>query len=240
MTLARLAALELWTSFRLLGSLAILLASGGIAVAVGSVTAGSRGPLVASAPPVAGWYGIALAVAVALVAGMVAGAFAADRARGFSGWLVSRTAPRSSLLVAWFGVGTALMVAGGALSGLIAWLALLGGGLVVAEQAPAFAGAMAACLACGVVSVAVGLLAGTVLATHWAMLTTVLLIAAWLGGAAVALPAETLPGGGFVTLATFHLGRGPIGDSLLSAGVTLGLAAAVLVMALAAFSWVDL
>ena len=239
-TLARLAVLELWTSFRLLGSLAILLASGGVALGVTAITGSARGPLVASAPPVAAWYGIALALAVAAVAGVVAGAFASDRARGFSGWLVSRTAPRSSLLVAWFAVGAAVMVVGGALSGLTAWLALLANGLVVPEQAPAFAAAIAACLAGGVVGIALGLLAGAILSPRWAMIGTVVLVAAWLGGAAVALPAEAAPGGGFVTLATFHLGRGPVADSLRSAGLTLGLAAAVLVVALAAFSWVDL
>lgn len=240
MTLARLAALELWTSFRLLGGLAILLASGGLAVAVAGTSGGARGPLVAAAPPVAGWYGIALAVATALVAGLVAGAFATDRARGFSGWLVSRTAPRSSLVVAWFTVGTAIVVAGGALSGVIAWLALLANGLAVPEQALAFAAAIAACLACGVVSVAVALLAGTFLPPRWAILVTVLSVAAWLVGATVALPVEAAPGGGFVTLATFHLGRGPIADTLRSAGMTLGLAAVILVVALAAFSRVDL
>jgi hypothetical protein len=72
------------------------------------------------------------------------------------------------------------------------------------------------------------------------MLATGALVAAWLVGATVALPPEAAPGGGFVTLVTFHLGRGPVADSVRSAGVTLGLAAAVLVAALAAFSWVDL
>ena len=240
MTLARLAALELWTSFRLLGSLAILLASGGVALAVAAITGSARGPLVAAAPPVAAWYGIALAVALALVAGVVAGAFAADRSRGFSGWLVSRTAPRASLLVAWFAVGATVVVIGGALSGLIAWLSLLAHGLVVAEQALAFTVAIAACTGCGVVGVALGLLAGTLLPPRWAVLATVAIVAAWLVGAVAALPVEAPPGGGFVTLATFHLGRGPVADSLRSAGMTLGLAAAVLILALAAFSWVDL
>lgn len=240
MTLTRLAALEMWTSFRLLGGMAIMLASGGVALGLAAIMGSARGPLVAAAPPVAAGYGIALAVAVALVAGLVAGAFAGDRARGFSGWLVSRTAPRSSLLVAWFAVGAALIVVGGALSGLIAWLALLSYGVVVPEQVLGFAAAIAASLACGVVGVAVGLLAGTFLPARWAFVVTVVLVAVWLVGAAVALPVETVPGGGFVTLATFHLGRGPIADSLRSTGVTLSLAAAFLVVALAAFSWVDL
>jgi hypothetical protein len=240
MTLARLAALELWTSFRLLGGLAILLASGGLALVVAAMTGTARGPLVAAAPPVAAWYGIALAVATALVAAVVAGAFAADRTRGFSGWLVSRTAPRSSVLIGWFAVGAALMVVGGALSGVIAWLALLANGLVVPEQSGGFAAAMAACLACGVAGIAIGLLLGSVMSARWAMLGTAALVAGWLVGAAVALPLEGPPGGGFVTLATFHLGRGPIAESLRSAGMTLGLAAAVLVIALATFSWVDL
>ena len=240
MTLARLAALELWTSFRLLGSIAILLASGGVAMAVAAITGSARGPLVAAAPPVAAWYGIALAVALAMVAGVVAGAFAADRSRGFSGWLVSRTAPRASLLVAWFAVGTAVVVLGGTLSGLIAWLSLLANGLVVQEQALAFTGAIAACLACGVGGVALGLLAGSLLRPRWALLATAVVVAAWLVGAVVALPVEAAPGGGFVTLAAFHLGRGPVADSLRSAGMTLGVAAALLVVALAAFSWVDL
>ncbi len=239
-TLARLATLELWTSFRLLGSLAVLLASGGVALTVSAFTGSARGPLVAAAPPVAAWYATALAVALALVAGVVAGAFASDRSRGFSGWLVSRTAPRAALLVAWFAVGAAVLVVGGALSGLIAWLSLLANGQVGAEQALAFTGAIAACLACGVVGVALGLLAGTLLPPRWAVPVTVVIVAAWLVGAIAALPVEVVPGGGFVSLATFHLGRGPFADSLRSAGMSLGLAAAVLVLALAAFSRVDL
>ena len=239
-TLARLAALELWTSFRLLGSIAILLASGGLALTAAAITGSARAPLVATAPPVATWYAIALAVALALVSGVVAGAFAADRSRGFSGWLVSRTAPRASLLVAWFAVGTAVVVVGGALSGLIAWLSLLSNGLVVAEQALAFTGAIAACLASGVVAIAIGMLAGTLLPSRWAVVGTAVIVAAWLVGAVLALPIEAAPGGGFVTVATLHLGHGPLADSLRSAGMTLGLAAALLIVALAAFSWVDL
>lgn len=239
-TLVRLAALELWTSFRLLAGSVALLASGGVALMV----AGLEGPpgtggSVARAPVMA-WYGIALAVGIAIVAALVAGAFAGERHRGFAGWLVSRTAPRASLLIAWFITGGAMVIVGGAVSGIIGWLAIVSHGAAQPGQAATFAAALAGCLAAGVGGIAVALLLGVLVPPVVAAAAALLLVGAWLVGTSVAVPTDAYPGGAFATLAAFHLADRPIADGLRSAGVTLAAAAALLVVALAAFARVDL
>jgi hypothetical protein len=240
-TLTRLVALELWTSFRLLAALALLLSSGAVALLVSELAAGApRGPLVAGPTAGGAWYALALAAALAGVAGLFGAALAGDRRRGFSGWLVSRTAPRASLLLAWFGVAAAVLAVGGSLSGAIAWLALVAHGMAVAEQATPFAAAIGACLAAGLAGIGVGLLAGTLLPPLVAALVAALVVGGWLIGMTLLLPSASAPGGGFVSLATFHLAGASVAESLRSAGLSLGAAAAVLVAALAAFGRVDL
>ena len=240
-TLTRLVALELWTSFRLLAALALLLTSGAVALLVSELSRGApRGPLVAAPNAGAAWYALALATALAGVAGLFGAALAGDRRRGFSGWLVSRTAPRASLLLAWFGVAAAVLALGGSLSGMIAWLALVAHGIAVPEQAAPFAAAVGACLAAGLAGIGIGLLAGTILPPMAAALATLLVVGGWLIGTTLLLPVASAPGGGFVSVATFHLAGASIAESLRAAGLSLAVAAAVLVAALAAFGRVDL
>lgn len=239
-TLVRLAALELWTSFRLLAAVAALLASGGVAL-VAAELAGppAAGGSVARAPVVA-WYGIALAGGMTVVAGLIAGAVAGERHRGFAGWLVSRSAPRASLLVAWFTVGSAVVIVGGVASGAVGWLAIVSHGAALPGQAAAFAAALAGCLAAGVGGIAVALLVGVLAPPPAAGALALLLVGAWLVGTSVALPTDAYPGGAFATLAAFHLADRPVADGLRTAGIALAAAAALLVVALAAFARVDL
>lgn len=238
-TLVRLAALELWTSFRLLGGLTALLASGGVALLAAELPGLPSAGSVAREPVVAA-YAIALAAGMAITAALTAGAVAGERHRGFAGWLVSRTAPRASLLVAWFGVGSATLVAGGAVSGLVGWLAAVSHGAALPEQAMAYAAALAGCLAAGVAGIALALLLGVLAPPTVATLGTLVLVGAWLVGTAVAAPPDAYPGGAFATLAAFHLTERPIADGLRGAGMSLAAAAGLLVMALAAFARVDL
>ncbi len=240
LTLVRLALLELWTSFRLLAALAALGASGCVALlAIGLQPSTPLGPTIASAAPIAGWYATALAIATAVTAALVANAVAAERTRGFSGWLVSRTAPRSSLAVAWFAAGGLLVIGGGALSALIAWLALTAGPDTRPSDLPAFMAATAACLAAGLAAVAVAVAVGATVPPLPAFVATGIAVAAWLVGAALLSP-DAAPGGGFAALAAFHATTRPVATGLESAGATLGIAAAALVGALASFGRVDL
>lgn len=233
-TLVRLAVLELWTSFRLLGSLAALLGAGGATLLAGELL----GP---TGPPLGWVFAVALALALAVVAALVAGAVAGDRRRGFAGWLVSRSAPRATVLVAWLGAGTPLVVAGGAVSGVVAWLALLADGAAVPSEAASFAAAVAACLAAGIAALAVALLAGAILRPRAATLATGVAVAGWLLVMVVASAAEgSVPGAGFTTLATFHLAGKPVATGLAATGASLALAAVVLVLALMAFERADL
>ena len=236
-TLVRLAALELWTSFRLLAGLAALLGAGVATLVVGEL-AGPASPT--SRPALGAVFAIGLALATAVVAALVAGAVSADRRRGFAGWLVSRSAPRASLLIAWLGAGVPLLVVGGAASAVVAWLAMLAHGAASPGDAAAFAAGAVACLAAGVAALALALLVGAVLRPLAASLATGVVVAAWLLGMAVASGPAGVPGAGFATLATFHLAEPSAGTGLASAGTALGLAAVVLVLALAAFERADL
>ena len=241
-TLFRLAMLELWTSYRLLAALAVMLASGGLALVAAEVADPASMPGgVPGRPPVGAWFGLALALAVAVVAALVAGALAGERRRGFSGWLVSRSAPRATLVVAWFGAGALVILAGGAISAIVAWLAVISRGTASPDAAASFAAAAASCLAAAMAAVALGVLAGVTLVPALATLAAGTATAAWLIGMALAVPvAAYVPGGGFVTMATSHLAAQPVAVSLGSAGVSLALAAAMLVLAQVAFARIDL
>lgn len=234
-TLVQLALGELWTSFRLLAMLGVLVAGGVATVAAAELQpgAGARGAL-------PGWYAVTLAVAVAIVGGLVAGAFAAQRRRGFAAWLVARTVPRATLVVAWLVAAVLPLLAGVALSALIAWLTLVSHGTDPAAS-DAFAAAAASCGAAGVAALALALVAGVLLPPAAATAAALALTGGWLVGAILLLPAEaSVPGGGFVTLASLHLAAEPAAVSTASAGASLALAAGLLVIALAAFSRIDL
>lgn len=238
-TLFRLAVLELWTSFRLLAALAALLASGAVAV----VTAALIDPMTAQPAgrlAIGAAFAVALALGISLVTAIIAGALAGERRRGFAGWLVSRSAPRATLVVGWFWAGALLVVTGGIVSGVVAWLALASAGTTSAAAAGPFAAAVASALAAGLAAVALGLLAGATLPPIAAGGGAALVSAAALVGMAVLAPSGELPGAGFAALATFHLAPRPVADGLASAGAALAMAAVLLIGALVAFERADL
>ena len=86
-TLGGLSLRELWIGYRLLLAVLAFALSG----------------LVAAIAPAPGWrpHAVALALAIAVTAGLVASAVAGDRLRGFVGWLVARSVPRATVAVGW-------------------------------------------------------------------------------------------------------------------------------------------
>jgi hypothetical protein len=229
--LVGLALHELWISFRLLLVMALVLLSSLPAALFPHSTA----PGVNGAPlDSLGWYAMALAAALALTAAVAAATVAAERRSGPAGWLVGRTVPRASVLLAWFAAFDVVLVIGLVPAGVVGWLSIqdalppTGPGSYVAALAASATGGMAA--------IALGLAAGTVLGPIAAGIATLLLAAPPLiGGAAGMWDLTAVPGGGLHVLASLESAARPIADSLQAGGTSLGVAAIFLLVALAAF-----
>ena len=235
-TLVGLALRELWISFRLLLVLALLLLAGlPAALLPHAVT-----PDLAGAPPDAlGWFALALAGALSLVAGISAATLAGERRRGAAGWMAVRAVPRASIVLAWFTAFAALVLLGLVPTALLVWLSL---GAAVLPGGPIPLVAVTASAGCtGLAAIALGLLSGSLL-PPWPAL-----VAATVPAAALLLLSAagqggwwTVPAGGLDTLARLDAAARPVADALRAGGVALSVAAAALVLAVAAFERADL
>jgi hypothetical protein len=227
MTVAWLALRELWISYRLM-------------IVVGGFIAG--GAIVALVPLPSGLMTDRLAVVFAVataLAGMVsAWSLATARRRRRAAWLVGHGVTRATIVMSWF---AALGLAG--LLGLVPSAALAWP--LVAPAAPSEGAAYAATIAAiggGVlVAVALGLVAGAILPPGAAAAVT---LVAWAGAAAGTWlspdASAYMPGAGLALLAELGDTARPIARALAATGVALGAAAALLVLAAAAFERVDL
>jgi len=228
MTVAWLALRELWISYRL------MLVVGGF-VAGGAIVA-----LIPSAPaPVTVLLAGAFAAATG-IAGMVsAWSLASARRRRRAAWLVGHGVPRASIVMSWFAALGVASLIGLVPSAALAWLVVVP---IAPSEGAAYAAAIAAIGAAALVAVAAGLLAGTILPPAIAALVTLVAWSAaatgsWLGPDAAA---AYLPGAGLALLADVGQATRPVARALAGTGVALGAAAALLVLAAAAFERVDL
>ena len=239
LTVTGLALRELWISFRL------LIAVGGIVLAAlpMALLPGTALELAGQFWTAPQLFAIALGAALALVAGVAAGALAGERRRGTVGWLVTRSVPRSIVVLGWFCAFGAVMLLGLAPAGVLAWLAL--GDTAASLGGPAaFAVPLLAAWAAGAAGVALGLLFGSLLPSLPATLLTALLVGvALVSGATGLLPdlsAAPSPAAGLAILGDLMGAARPIADSLRSAGLSLLAAAAGLVLAAAMLGRADL
>lgn len=235
--LTRLALQELWISFRLLLVLAALL----MAVLPPALLPHAPTPDLAGAPPdPLAWFALALAGALTLAATLAAATLASERRRGTAGWLASWAVPRVVILLTWFAAFGALLVAGLALAGALAWISV-GGGVLLPDAGAAFVAALLATACAGLAAVALGLAAGSLLPPAAAGLLTALLAGALLVGAAVGPPSWlTLPAGGLSVLATLEHAARPIADASRAGGAALLASALLIPLAAAGFELADL
>jgi len=236
MPVTGLALHQLWISFRLLLVVgAILLASLPAALLPSALT-----PSLAGAPPDAlGWYAIALAAALLLVAGVAAATIALERRRGTAGWLAVRAVPRATILLAWFVAFSLLVVIAMLPAGLVGWFSLQNG--LPPDGLLPFMAALAGAAGGGLAAISLGLLAGSLLGPVPAALATLLLAGPPLLGAATGQWGwVAMPGGGLAVLAGLETARRPIADALLAAGVAMALSAVLLVLGMTAFRRAEL
>jgi ABC-type transport system involved in multi-copper enzyme maturation permease subunit len=239
LTVTGLALRELWISFRLLAAVGAVIVS---ALPAALVSGASPGPLGSDWTPLR-LFAVGLAAAVAVVAALAAIALAGERRRGTIGWLVSRSVPRSLVVLGWFCAFAIVLLLGLAPAGLLIWFSLggdtesLGGPLALAIP-------LVAAWAAGAAAVAVGLLLGSRLPGHAAGLATLALVGAALvpaaAGIAPDLAASPAPAAGLAVLGVLLETARPVADSLRSAGLSLVIAAAVLVLGAAALGNADL
>lgn len=235
LTLAGLALRELWISFRLLVVVGVLLLAGlPVALLPHSVA-----PALPDAPPdPLTWFALALSAALALIAGVAAATLASERRRGVAGWMAVRAVPRQTIVLAWFAAFGLLLALGLVPSGLVAWFALE---TVLPGGAWPLVAATLAVGCTGLASLAVGLLAGSLLPAWPAAVLSALTVAGLLLAATTGrLDAWGLPAGGLEVMATLDTAARPVADALRAAGAALGAAAVVLVLAVVAFERAEL
>ena len=236
LTLVGLALRELWISFRLLLVVALLLLAGlPAALLPHAVT-----PDLAGAPPDAlGWFALALAVAISLVAGIAGSTLAGERRRGAAGWMSVRAVPRPSIVLAWFTAFGVLLLLGLVPTALLAWLSL---GSTVLPGGPTPLVAAAASAGCtGLAAVALGMLSGSLLPPWPALVAaTIPAAAVLLLSAAGQIGWWTVPADALEVLAHLDTTQRPIADSLRAGGAALGVASVLLVLAVVAFERADL
>jgi hypothetical protein len=234
--LLAIAVRELFISFRLLLVLALLLVAGlPVALLPHAVTPGLAG-----APPDAlEWFGLGLAMALSLVAGIAAATLATERMRGSAGWMVVRAVPRATILLAWFCAFAMLLVIGLAPVGLLAWLAL--GAAVMPEGPMPLVAALVSAACSGLAAVALAFLVGSLLPPWPALVLTAVPVAAVLLRAAAGEGGWwTIPAGGLDILAQLDMAQRPVADALRAGGAALGVAAVTFFLAAAAFERADL
>jgi hypothetical protein len=226
---------ELWISFRLVPVVGLPVMGGMVVIALPAELVG------ASAIGGAGyWYAVAASASICVAAALAASTIADERRRGAVAWMAVRAVPRSAVLLSWF-VAYGLLLAGGIFLGSIgAWLAALGRAETPLDPLP-FVATVAAVGCTALVSLAAGLVIGTILGRWPAAILAVLFCAALLATALLGpLAGIPLPTGGIALLADLGGGARPVGDALRSAGTALATAAGLLVVAAAVLERADL
>jgi hypothetical protein len=216
-TVARLATRELWMTFRLLIVLIVSVGAGAVV-----------GLLPARLPETMARLAAGLSLAIAVAAAVAAWSLAEERVSGRSGWLVTRSVPRSTYLAGWYFALVGVPTIGLATGALLGWLAIPGGSVTVTplEYVAVFL-AVATTLAA---AVALGLLAGAIVRPRVAMVLTIAVCAAAAAATIAAQePAEWLPGGSLLLLARVTGSDPVLGDALRAAGIGLALTAVIIV-----------
>jgi hypothetical protein len=219
-TVTWLAVRELWISFRLLGLLAAYIGVGALVALMPAPSSTTLARL-----------SVGLAAAIIVGAGIAADALSTERRLGRTGWLVTRSITRGTVVVGWF-----VALAGISLAGLVAAAVL---GWLAASPIPPvpFMAILAGVASTGLAAIAIGLLIGSVLDPMPAMLAAV---AVGLVVAAVAfyvLPSGSIP---LTALAGLERLERPVAAGVQGAGIGLAITAAVLVLARLALGRVDL
>jgi hypothetical protein len=232
--LTALAIRELWISFRLLLLLGIALVGGMVAALLPDLGGGSTTTLA--------W---AMGGAGIVTSAVAAAALATERRRGMAGWLVLRSAPRSSVAIAWFvALGIPVVIGVGAAAALV-WLTVEVAPIASLAITPLDALAFAALTVAATLSVlqalALGLAMGAVARPLLAALAATPLSAILLMPSLllVDLP-PYLPGSGLGLLARAETLARPLSDGLASAGVGFAILAAILLVVAAVLERADL
>lgn len=221
-TVAGLAMRELWISFRLIALLVVCVGAGASVALLPGSLAGTLERLA-----------LGLAIAVATAAGVAGWSMAVERTTGRAGWLVGRSVTRWTLLGGWFAALGVVVAVGVAVATALGWLTLTG--YATRPEAGALVALTAAIVGWAGAAVAVGLLAGAVLAPPIAAaLAAALTLAA--GLAPWIAPGETdlgplVPGAGIGLLAGAAETGPLIGPAFQAAGLGLATAAIALVLA---------
>lgn len=223
-TVTRLAARELWISFRLLALLAAY-------VAAGAVVALLPAPVSVTLDRLSLGLGAAMVVGSAIAAG----ALSTERALGRAGWLVTRSVSRSTLVVGWFiALGGASLV-GLAAASTLGWLAV-SGPLSPVDPA-AFAAVIVGAGAMSLAGIAIGLALGAVLRPLLASLAALALGASTVATIHLLVPGLVLPVTALADLAAVDR---PVALGIRGAGACLMATAAALVLARLGLGRVDL
>ncbi len=235
-TLVALALRELWISFRLLLVLALLLIAG---LPAALLPRPLTPDLAGATPDPLEWLAIGLAAALSLVAGISAATNAAERTPGSAGWMVARTVPRTSIVLAWFAAFATLLVLGLLPAAFLAWVSL-GAAVPPAGPLPLIA-AVGSTVCCGLAAIALGLLMGSLVPPWPALVLATVPVAALLLLATTGQGGWwTLPAGGLGILAQLDTASRPVADALRAGGAALGVAAVTLGLGAAAFERADL
>lgn len=224
LVVARLAARELWITFRLLGLLSVYVVSGALVALV-------------PAPPeiVLERLAIGLGAAAIVGAGVAAEALATERVLGRAGWLVTRSVSRGTLLVGWFMALASLSLVGLAAASLLGWLAISAPFPLVGLDA--YIASIAGVAALALAGLAMGLVAGAILPPMPATLAAVGVAVALGIAGTITLPPDALP---VTVLADLASVDRPMAVTLRGGGIALAAAAASIVVARVALRRVEL
>ena len=227
-TVARLAARELWMTFRLL---LVLIVSVGAGVVVSVLPA----PVIEAMSRLAAGLGVAIIVAAAVAAWSIA----EERYAGRAGWLVTRSVSRPTYLAGWYVAVLLIAVAGLASGALLGWLAIPAGSAAI--DGVEYVAVVAAVAATLTAAIAAGLLAGALLRPPGAMALAIVVCAA-AGALALFAPIDAawLPGGALMLLPRAAGSEAILDEAIRAAGLGLATAAALLVACRLAFERSDL
>ena len=212
---ARLAMRELWISFRLL----LLLAA---YIGAGASVALFPAPLSITLERM----GLAVAAAMTLGAAIGAWSLSRDRVLGRTGWLVTRSISRATVIVGWFLALGLVSILGLLAVGVLGWLAASTPGTRMDQ--PQFAATFAAIACSALAFVALGILTSTLFRPPLAAMVSATTSAGIMGVAWVAMPRIALPAEALAQLPALV---SPVAVAAQGAGASLAVAGLLLVVA---------
>jgi hypothetical protein len=218
-TVTRLALREMWISFRLLFVLVAFIGAGAVVALLPAA------PSVALERLALG-FGLATAVTSAIAAWSVAD----ERTSGRAGWLVARSVSRATYLRGWFAALAAVALVGIGAGALLGWMAAAN--LFVSLDLPGFMVAVAAVSGTVAAAIALGIAAGSFVASR-AAATGALLVCVAVGAITALLPswAGLGPGAAYLALARAADADPVLAYALKATGIGLTLAAILLIAA---------